>query len=392
MPQPRPNRLDPMFRQTLLALRDQPYERAYSLPGAFYTDAAWLEAERGELFLHDWFCVGRVDEVAGPGDYFCFDFVGEPVLVVRGSDRVLRALSNVCRHRGTVVASGSGNRKSFLCPYHHWAYDTAGQLLNAPQMEAHEDFDPARCRLPELACETWQGFIFVNLDPDAAALVESLGPLEALIRNYHLEEMKLRYLADETWDTNWKCLLENFMEGYHLTPLHRDTLHKVNPSRLCEHLEPGRRHFGYRVGFASRLPAERIGHRDLDDAEMDSCIMFALPPGLAVGIGSDYCSFLCLRPLDPARVRVKMGLFFHGDSWAQADIDGAVDLFRQTMEEDKQVLLRVQQGLESRLHQPGPLASRHLEGTIRDFYQYLSRNMASPDETVKGAAGYTEQA
>ena len=112
--------------------------------------------------------------------------------------------------------------------------------------------------------------------------------------------------------------------------------------------------------------------------------MFALPPGLAVGIGSDYCSFLCLRPLDPARVRVKMGLFFHGDGWTRADIDDAVDLFRRTMEEDKEVLLRVQQGLESRLHQPGPLASRHLEGTIWDFYQYLSRGMTPSEEPVQG--------
>ena len=104
--------------------------------------------------------------------------------------------------------------------------------------------------------------------------------------------------------------------------------------------------------------------------------MFSLPPGLAVGIGSDYCSFLSLRPLEPARVKVKMGLFFHGDDWAQADIDAAVDLFRLTMDEDKQVLLRVQQGLASRFHEPGPLAAQDLEGTIWDFYQYLSRRMA----------------
>ncbi len=384
MPGPQADRLDPMFRRTLSEIRDQPYARGFSLPGLFYHDRDWLEAEREELFLRDWFCVGRVDEVANPGDYFCFDFVGEPLLIVRGLDGRLRALANVCRHRGTVVASGSGNRKSFLCPYHHWAYDTTGQLLNAPQMQQQELFDPAACRLPELACASWQGFIFVNLDPGAGDFGATLAPLQRLIRNYHLEEMTLRYVADEVWETNWKCLLENFMEGYHLTPLHRETLHKVNPSRLCEHLPPGERYFGYRVGFASRLQAERVGHRDLEQDELDSCIMFALPPGLAVGIGSDYCSFLSLRPLDSARVWVKMGLFFHGDGWAAADIDAAVDLFRHTMDEDKQVLLRLQQGLESRFHRPGPLAPPPLEGTIWDFYQYLSRRMAPAATAAEG--------
>ena len=365
------------MRSTLRKIRGKPYSQGFSLPGSFYTNSAWLQAEREELFAGDWFCVGRVEEVAGPGDYFAFDQLGEPVLVVHGRDGAIRALSNVCRHRGTVIASGSGNSKKFLCPYHHWVYDTTGQLLNAPQIEAHDAFDFAQCRLPELACETWQGFIFVNLDPGAGGLQRELADAERLIGNYHLEQMTTRYLAEEIWDTNWKCLVENFMEGYHLTPLHRDTLHKVNPSRLCEHFEPGDRHFGYTVGFASRVPQDRVGHADLSLEEMDTCVMLAIPPGLTIGIGSDYSSFLCIRPESPERVRVKMGLIFYGDHWKKKEIRHAVKLFQHTMAEDKKVLLAVQQGLGSRFHEPGPLAGPALEGTIWDFYQFLSRRMTT---------------
>ena len=365
------------LRELLRGIIDVEYERGHALPGAFYTDPDWLQVERDELFLRDWFCVGRAEEIAQAGDYFCFDQVGEPVLVVHGRDGVIRALANVCRHRGTVVASGSGNCRKFLCPYHHWAYDTSGQLLNAPHMDSHRDFAIEDCRLKPLGCEIWQGFVFVNLDAEAPALQPQLEPLEKIIGNYHLEQMNQRYLADETWNTNWKCLLENFMEGYHLTPLHRDTLHKVNPSRLCRHLTPGPRHFGYSVGFTSRLPADRIGHPDLSDKEVDTCVMFALPPGLAVGIGSDYSSFLCLRPLSPSQVDVKMGLIFHGEHWSDADIENAIELFQHTMDEDKQVLTRVQRGLASRSYQPGPLSARNLEGTIWDFYQYLARSLAN---------------
>ncbi len=372
------------LRKTLRAIRGKSYEQGFSLPGVFYTDPAWHEVEREELFLQHWFCVGRQEEVGRPGDYFCFDQAGEPILVVHGRDGVIRALSNVCRHRGSTVAEGRGNTKKFMCPYHHWAYDTSGQLLNAPQMAAHEAFEVGQCRLPELKCELWLGFIFVNLNPRAVSIARHLAPLERVIRNYHLEQMTLRYLADEVWEVNWKCLLENFMEGYHLTPLHRETLHKVNPSRLCRHLLPGEWHFGYSVGFTSRLPADRIGHADLSEEEMDTCIMFAIPPGFAVGIGSDYSSFLCLRPLDAGRVEVKLGLIFHGDDWSQQDVDNAIDLFQRTMDEDKQVLLRVQQGLGSRLHAPGPLAARELEGTIWDFYQYLSRSLGSSRRSGSG--------
>ncbi|HEY5739234.1 MAG TPA: aromatic ring-hydroxylating dioxygenase subunit alpha [Gammaproteobacteria bacterium] len=366
------------FLETLRTIAGKPYEQGYSLPGAFYTDDEWLQVEREQLFARDWFCVGRIEEVAEPGDYFAFDFIGEPLLIVHGRDGVIRALSNVCRHRGTVIADGRGNTRKFMCPYHHWAYDTAGQLLNAPHMDSHEAFDIKRCSLPELRCEFWQGFIFVNLNPAAPSLVAQLGTLTDVIGNYHLEQMSMRYTADEVWPINWKCLLENFMEGYHLTPLHKDTLHKVNPSRLCEHIEPGDYHFGYRVGFTARLPASHVGHPDLSEEEMNTCVMFAVPPGLAVGIGSDYSSFLCLRPEATDSVRVKMGLIFHGDDWSQQDIDRAVELFQLTMAEDKEVLLRVQQGLASCFQQPGPLAARHLEGTIWDFYQYLSRGLAAP--------------
>ncbi len=372
------------LRALLREWQGRPYSQGFSLPGAFYNNPEWLQIEREELFANDWFCVGRVDEIAQPGDFFTIDHVGEPVLVVHGRDGIIRALANVCRHRGTAVASGSGNAKKFLCPYHHWAYDTRGQLLNAPHMDAHEQFDRARCSLPLLACEIWRGFIFVSLQPEPGNLLAGLAPLDAVIGNYHLEAMVTRYSAEEVWPTNWKCLLENFMEGYHLTPLHRHTLHKVNPSKLCSHLPPGPRHFGYRVGFTERVTGEPVGHADLSDDELKHCVMFAVPPGLAVGVGSDYCSFLCLRPEGVDRVRVKLGLFFYGDRWQQADVDRAVDLFRETMDEDKQVLAQLQLGLASRFHAPGPLAGPDLEGTIWDFYQYLARELG-PDPVFRAS-------
>lgn len=363
------------FCDTLASYRGKPYEEARALPGAFYTDPRFLELERAELFGKEWICVGRVEEVPNQGDYLTFDVADEPIIVVRGDDGVVRALSNVCRHRGTKIASNSGNVRNFVCPYHHWSYDTSGRLVNAPNIESRVGFDLQDCRLPELKCDAWQGFLFVSLDPAAMPVVDRLAGLSGMIGNYHLEEMKLRYLADEVWDTNWKCLLENFMEGYHLSPLHRRTLHKVNPSGLCRHFDPGDAYFGYLAGFATRLPEDRIGHTDLSEEEFNNCVMFSVPPGLAVGAGSDYSSFLCIRPESIDRVRVKLGLIFFGDTWSMAQVDEAVALFRNTMAEDKTVLVELQRGLGSRFHAPGPLAPRDMEGPIWDFYQYLSRRL-----------------
>lgn len=364
------------YRALLKQFKERTPEAATGLPAGFYTDPDWTSVEVSELFHRDWVCVGRADEIPNKGDYFSFDLAGEPIVVAHGRDGSIRALSNVCRHRGALVAEGSGNTRAFLCPYHHWSYDTTGKLIAAPRIKNSEAFDTRTCRLPEFHCETWNGFLFVSLAETPPDLAETLSPLGEMIGAYHLEDMRTRYLTEEVWDTNWKCLTENFMEGYHLSPLHRTTLHTVNPTELCRRLPPGGAYFGYSVGFTARVPDDKIGHPDLSEEQLNTCIMLAVPPGLCIGIGSDYGSFLCIRPEGPGRVRTKIGLIFFGENWEDSVIDEAIALFQATMAEDKSILVGLQRGLASRHHVPGPLAPPDFEGTIFDFHQFLAQRLA----------------
>ncbi|HEX9449028.1 MAG TPA: Rieske 2Fe-2S domain-containing protein, partial [Dongiaceae bacterium] len=273
--------------ETLRDYSERAYDQAWSMPRDFYIDPAVLALEQRHLFAREWICVGRIEELAQPADFMTFQIGTEPVVLVHGDDRKIRAFSNVCRHRGALIAAGRGSRTHLTCPYHHWTYDNRGQLVGTPGMIKRADFDRTSCRLPEFAVELWQGFLFVCLAHDPSPLAPRLTGLEELTRPYHLEQMQLRYLADEIWDTNWKCLLENFMEGYHLTPLHRETLHPVNPTRLCRHFQPGDDYFGYNAGFSPSLPRSQKGHPDLSNAETDNCVMYAVPPGLVVGCAGD---------------------------------------------------------------------------------------------------------
>ncbi len=351
------------------------YDEAWSMPKSYYTDPAVLKLERERLFGREWICIGRVEEIANPGDYMTFQLCDEPLIAVRGRDQVIRVLSNVCRHRGTVLAEGRGNRPRLVCPYHHWSYDLDGRLIGAPRLDAHATFDKTDCRLPEFPSEEWHGFLFVNLADNPPPWAPRLQPLEQMIRNYHMEQMKRHYLAEEVWPTNWKCMIENFMEGYHLSPLHRTTLHLVNPTRLCSHYPAGEAHFGYNAGYVPELPRSTKGHPDLTEAEIHNCVMFAVPPGLVSGCGGDYSSFICVQPETVDRVRVKMGLIFYGDHWTQDVIQAAITLFNDTMAEDKHALAGVMRGLRSSRHQAGPLAPADFEGPVLDFYRYCSRHL-----------------
>ncbi len=353
------------------------YDHAWSMPSEFYTDPQVLAVERERLFRREWLCVGRVEEVRRPGDYMALELCDEPVVVIHGVDGAIRAFSNVCRHRGMPVATGKGSAKGLMCPYHHWTYDTTGRLLSTPRVPARPDFDTASCRLPEFALEQWHGFLFINLSDKPAPLLPRLAGLENIVRPYHLELNQVRYLADESWDTNWKNLLENFMEGYHLSSLHHDTLHKVNPTRLCRHLPPGEAYFGYIAGFNPELPRVQKGHPDLTDQERDDCVMFAVPPGFAVGCAADYSSFMCIQPESVSRVRMKLGLIFYGENWPKEAVDAAVELYHKTMAEDKTILVNLARGLRSRHYDRGPLAPAALEGPIWDFYRYMNRMLGS---------------
>ena len=93
----------------------------------------------------------------------------------------------------------------------------------------------------------WHGFIFVNLDANAESLLESetVRQIEPMVKNMHIEDMRLLFSDEQEWDANWKCLVENFLEGYHLSSVHRNTLHAYTPTSLSRHFEPGADYLGF---------------------------------------------------------------------------------------------------------------------------------------------------
>jgi phenylpropionate dioxygenase-like ring-hydroxylating dioxygenase large terminal subunit len=352
------------------------FDQAWSMPKSYYVSPDILAVERERLFGREWICIGRGEEIPKAGDYMTFQLCDEPLVAVRGSDGKIRVMSNVCRHRGALIAQGKGRGQRLVCPYHQWSYDYEGKLAGAPRMDAHKAFDKSSCQLPQFATEEWHGFLFTNLARNPKPLAPRLKGLEAMIRNYHMEQQKLRWVMDEVWYTNWKCLIENFMEGYHLSPLHKTTLAPVNPTKLCSHFKAGDAYFGYNAGYSADYPRSTRGHPDLSDAEVMNCVMFAIPPGLVSGCGGDYSSFICVQPESIDRVRAKMGLIFYGDGWTQEAVDHAVKLFNDTMAEDKWVLVDLMRGMASQHHARGPLAPADFEGPVLDFYRYYSRRLS----------------
>ncbi|MDX1401012.1 MAG: aromatic ring-hydroxylating dioxygenase subunit alpha, partial [Kiloniellales bacterium] len=261
-------------RSSVAVLRDeltmrckQPDGPAHAMPAAFYTSKAFHRVECDHIFRKEWICLGHIGEIPNRGDYYTAELVGEPLLILKDDDGTARVFSNVCRHRGHPLADGKGTRRRFVCPYHAWSYGLDGTLKSAPYMEQCEGFDKKAIRLPEFRSEIWKGFIFANLDANAAPLSTGLLDLESLVQNYHIENRRLVHQEEDRWNTNWKCLTENFMEGYHLSITHAKTLHHITPTSLCRKIPGGESYTAYTSGYDPKFPNREPFHSDLTEKE-----------------------------------------------------------------------------------------------------------------------------
>ncbi len=211
-----------------------PLDEASTLPPWTYTSQEFFDLEMERIFTKEWLNVGRIDEVPNPGDYYTITLLNEPLVVCRDEDGDIQVMSTVCRHRAAeVVESGSGNLKHFTCGYHLWTYSLKGNLISTPAMENSKNFDMSEICLPRLKVEIWEGFIYVNFDPDAAPLAPRLASVSEHLKNYRLGDLRCRILEERDCPFNWKLMLDNFMEFYHVGGLHAGS-HDPMPMHLSQ--------------------------------------------------------------------------------------------------------------------------------------------------------------
>ena len=344
----------------------------HGLPPAFYTDESLLALETEQLFQKQWHCLGRADEIPETGDYFTIDLMQEPLLIVRSSSEDISVYSNVCRHRGMPVASGCGNTKKFRCPYHAWTYGLDGALRSAP-LVPKEQLD-ADCALPKLPSRIWQGFIFVSFASDAEWLDgdNSLQPLEQHIANYHMASMHHAVSFNEVWDCNWKSLVENFMDGYHLSVVHPQTLHHLTPTSLCKKVSGSDAFTAYTANYADTAPSRENHHPSVTTEQARQSQLFCIFPALIASLSADTLVYLSLSPLSVGQVAVKWGIATYESELSADELESRVQKWQRINEEDHQILSRLHQGLQSKYSTNGPLAADNFEGTLHDFHSYLT--------------------
>lgn len=335
---------------------------AATLPPVLYTSEEVLAFEREALFAKEWLCVGRAERIPKPGDWFTVTITGEPLIVLRDKEGQVRCLSAVCQHRAMQVCQGEGNSTTFKCPYHHWIYGQDGRLLGAPAMERTEGFDKSDFGLPQMRVEQWMGFVFVNLDPDAAPLAPTLARYSKYLTNYHLTEAVCPgtfTLEDMPW--NWKVMFENFNDGYHANRLHQ-YVQDFCPSNMSAFPEPWDddsnvifRTSGYTHmdgGFNATHRVIMPVFPDLTDEERTRSTFALIPPTLCFGTAPDQCFFFIVRPKTAQTIDVEIGYIFHPSALDDPLFDEKIALsdagVQVFVRQDQDATTKVQRGLNSR--------------------------------------------
>jgi len=364
----------------------KPVRQASHAPGHIYSSPEIYAAEKETIFLKDWLAVARVEELPEPGDFMTLRIVGEPIVLARDESGRLNAFANVCRHRGVEVASGSGNTREFSCPYHGWLYDLEGRLVGAPYMKDVEGFEPGNCRLDAVKLGIWRGWVFVNLDRDCEPLEDFVADFEADFGFMRQDRMKIFGKFETTLNCNWKLVVENAMDKYHINTIHRDTLSYKTAHMDVDYFYRKRGGYGTFFAMEPRTNSHRLmfGRNMpwLEDKPYNFATACFMAPNYQQFYYADNVECLTYWPLGIDRTRLVVYMLLPAE-WA--DIEGREERMaeylaqeRQVFDEDREMVESLQRAMASELFEPGRMC--HAEGPIHhQLKYYLERMFGAPN-------------
>ncbi|MFT5113253.1 MAG: choline monooxygenase [Parasphingorhabdus sp.] len=340
----------------------KPLAQAETLPSLCYTDPDFFEYEKKAIFQPTWHFVGRVDELSKTGDITLLDTIVGSVIICRGKE--LKAFINACRHRGTRLKNSKANCKTLVCPYHSWVYSLDGKLRTARDMP-----DNGFCKddysLQSVRLETWGGFIFVNFDDSAPALLEWLGDLPHRMAAYKPKELRVAKLIQFDVAANWKFLIENALEAYHTGTVHRMTLGAQESESVQT---DGNWNALYVLNDSEKsiatLPDARQALpfiQGLDHKSMRGTWFTVIYPSTQLVFAQDCVWWLDIKPISVDQSKVSLGGCFPESSIGLEAFSELVkpycDRWKRATEEDNRIAEAQQQGHQSGLKLSGRFAA-----------------------------------
>jgi len=373
---------------------------AKTLPQKYFVSPEVFAEEQKKILAKQWLLVGHQSQVADAGDYFLVSVppssdsgaTKESLIVIRDKSGEIHGFFNVCRHRGTRLKEDAcGHASTIQCPYHAWTYGLDGRLIGAPHMDEVSGFDKADYSLNAVNLALWEGFIFINLEENPEPLDKWFAPLHGKFSHWNMSILRPAKRIEYDVCANWKLMFENYSECYHCPGVHPQ-LQKVSPYDSAENdLAKGPFLGGFMKvnkgkslsmsGNTCALPI-RAGNKELasaspsgggPDHDYQQVFYYSIFPNMLLSLHPEYVMVHQLWPQSPERTLIICDWLFHPDAaragQAVYNPDDAIEFWDMTNKQDWHVCELSQQGIASRVYQPGPYSSREkIPAAWDDYY------------------------
>ena len=405
-------------REKMTAMASSQLEKpGFAINSYFYRSHVTYEAELEHIIFKSWLYAGHISQVAKNGDYFLFDVGEDSIIISRDNKGQIGAMHNICRHRGArVCEEPSGNRKAFICPYHGWAYGNDGHLKSAREMDQLEGFKCEDYALKKVRFVVFQGMIFINCDPNAPDFIVPLENISRQLGAYDLENAKVAERKTYRINANWKLVLENYLECYHCSSSHRQYAKLHTLEAPSEKVKPINQAMWARAEELTGVPGiaeEYYGYYN-DATAFGACSYtsrYALYEGFKTGsrdgqpvaplMGNmqgydggagdfqmgpltfmlnypDHCVLYRFIPRNLTETDMEVVWYVNGDAVEGVDyeVEKVTWLWHHTSLEDEYIILRNNEGVNSRFFEPGPYHPEY-EATLMEFISWYLKALSS---------------
>lgn len=361
-----------------------------TLPGKYYHDPEIYREEVEKIFYTSWLLACRAEEIPVPGDYKLVQVADESIIIVRNKSGDIRALFNVCSHRGTQLCAepkGTFKSKTIQCPYHAWTYALDGKLLAAPLMQEGYGFEKEKCALPQAHVYNWEGFIFINLDETAVPFERQMSALIGRFEDWNMSELRIARHIRYELNCNWKLILQNYQECYHCPGVH-PLLSKLTPVDSAQHdVSEGAVIGGFmdlpRKGGSMTMTGEAAAPPicNVHGPDLQRVYYYSIFPNMLLTPHPDFVMYHHIIPLGPGKIINDCYWLFRpeviNDPNAQAGINSAVEFWDLTNRQDWQVCEQMQIGTRSKRFKHGYYSGR--EDILYQLDREVLKALGHPD-------------
>ena len=372
---------------------DRPLDRARTIPSDWYFDPEIYALECRAIFGDTWQVAGRIDQLTAPGSFITTEIAGEPILVLRASDGVLRAFFNVCRHRAArVVCEPEGIATRLRCRYHGWTYDLAGRLRGVPEFDRVADFRREDYGLVPVSIDSWGPLVWVHMNedcklqiancklkndgsgasPGTGTLTDFLSPLPEKTATLGLERLQRVARREYEIACNWKVFVDNYLDGgYHVNTIHPGLAGALDYSQYRTEIA------GNTAVQTSPLRTPEGGTTETGEVRTGAAAYYWwVFPNLMLNMYEGIMDTNLVLPLGPGRCKVIFDFYFARTDGADAErfIADSIAVADQIQHEDLEICEDVQRGLASQSYHTGRFSVKR-EGAGYHFHQLLARRL-----------------